>query len=130
MPLKCQIAAGIAALQTSNLDMGMPTFQILKVDDITLNDGSGANQAQRIFSDTRTIAASANDDLDLSGVLVDALGTVLNFTAIKAIYIKAANANINNVVVGGHPTLAFVGRFGAATRQSRGARPIGRARCS
>lgn len=115
MPLKAQIAAGIALLQTSALDLGMPTFQINKVDDITLNDGNGSNQANKIFSDTRTIAASANDDLDLAGSLVDALGAVLTFTAIKAIYIRASSANINNVVVGGAPTNTFVGRFGAAT---------------
>lgn len=115
MPLKTQLAAGIAALQTAALDLGAPSFQINKVDDIVLNDGNGANQANKMFTDTRTIAASANDDLDLAGGLVDAFGAVLTFTAIKSIYIKAAAANINNVVVGGHPTAAFVGRFGAAT---------------
>ena len=40
-------------------------FQIL--------DGIGAGKAESIFHDQRTITASGNEDLDLSGVLLDVL---------------------------------------------------------
>jgi hypothetical protein len=115
MLLKTQIAISIAALETAASDLGSPSFTLRPADDVVLNDGTGVNQAQKIFSDTRTIAASANDDLDLAGSLTNAFGQVISFTAIKAVYIKASTANVNNLVVGGAPTNTFVGRFGAAT---------------
>jgi uncharacterized phiE125 gp8 family phage protein len=50
----------------------------------------------------------------LSGVLANALGASLAFTAVKAILIVADAANVNNVVVGGAASNAFA-LFGDAT---------------
>lgn len=80
-----------------------------------LGDGTGADQFKQIFTDTRTISASSNEDLDLAGTLVNALGQTITFTKIRAILIKAAAANVNNVVLGGAASNQFVGPFGAAT---------------
>lgn len=63
--------------------------------------GTGAGQADRLFSDTRTIAASANDDLDLAGVLTDPLGATLTFARIKGMIVKAAATNVNTLIMGG-----------------------------
>src|SRR2546430_1679261 len=62
-----------------------------------LTSGNGLNQADRLFADTRTIAASGTDPLDLNGVLVDAVGTVMSLLRAKFLYIAAAAANTNNV---------------------------------
>jgi hypothetical protein len=50
-----------------------------------------------VFTDTRTLGISATEDLDLAGVLTDAFGAVITFVKIKALIIKAAAANTNNV---------------------------------
>jgi hypothetical protein len=63
--------------------------------------GTGSGQADRLFSDTRTIAASSNDDLDLAGVLVDPLGATLTFARVKTLIVKAASANANTLIMGG-----------------------------
>jgi hypothetical protein len=66
-----------------------------------LTNGTGANQANAMFSDQREIAASGNDDLDLAGTLTDAFGATVTFARVKLLLIKAADTNQNNLVVGG-----------------------------
>lgn len=80
-----------------------------------LDSGTGANQADKAWWDTRTINASSNDDLDLAGSLLDAFGAVLTFVKVKAIGIAASALNTNNVVMGAAASNQFVGPFGAAT---------------
>lgn len=64
--------------------------------------GTGAGQADRIFADTRTLTASSTEDLDLAGgPLVDAVGVAFTLARIKLLYVAAAVANANNVVIGG-----------------------------
>lgn len=83
--------------------------------DTSFTDGSGANQAQKYWADTRTIAASGSENLDLAGVLADIFGSVLTLTKIKVLRIRAAAGNTNNVVIGGHATAAWLGPFGDVT---------------
>lgn len=65
------------------------------------DNGTGANQADKIWSDTRTLGISATEDLDLAGALTDAFGAALTFARIKALLVYASPGNINNVVIGG-----------------------------
>ena len=65
----------------------------------TWANGTTAGVADRIFSDTRTVAASSTDALDLAGVLTDIYGQTLTFVEIRAVLIKAATTNVNNVRV-------------------------------
>lgn len=62
--------------------------------------GTGAGQADKVFHGRRTLAASAAEDLDLAGVLLDGFGAVVTFARIKGLYIAASPSNTNNVVVG------------------------------
>jgi hypothetical protein len=77
--------------------------------------GTGNDQVDLMFDDQRTLGASGSEDLDLAGGLTDAFGLTLTFVKVKAIQIRAAAGNTNNVVVGGASANAFVGPFGAAT---------------
>lgn len=67
---------------------------------VQYDNGVGANQANVFFPDTRTLAASASEDLDLTGSLSDVFGASLVNARIKAIRISAAAGNTNNVIVG------------------------------
>lgn len=115
MPLQATIKAAIRGLHSRALDLGAGNFQLDKVASLELLDGVGVNQADRLFTDQRTITASANDDLDLAAVLTDVFGQAITFARIKAILIVAAAANVNDLVVGAAAANAFVGPFGAST---------------
>lgn len=81
------------------LDVGSANYPVRVNISTPLKDGTGANQANQIFTDTRTLAASTNEELDLSGSLSDAFGNLIAFTRIKAITIEASEDNTNNVEV-------------------------------
>lgn len=113
--LIASVKASISAQYQNLLDHGSADFKPQINFALDFADGLGAGQAQKLFADVRTLAASATEDLDLSGVLTDAFGALLAFTEIKAILIKAAAGNTNNVIVGGAATNQFLTPFGAAT---------------
>ncbi len=64
-----------------------------------LTNGTASGQASQHFSDTRTIAPSGTDNIDLAGALVNAFGVTLTFTKIKLLFVRAAAGNTNNVQV-------------------------------
>lgn len=101
MPLASRISLAVNANLTSALDLVTASAPLLKTYEAILATGTGAGQADKIFSDTRTLAASGTEDLDLAGVLLDAFGTAITFVKIKALIVSAAAGNTNNVLVGG-----------------------------
>ena len=80
----------------------------------TWTDGTGADQANLVFADDRTLAASANEELDLAGALTSYRGLTITFTVIRAIYVEAASGNTNNVAVFGAALNGFDTPVGAA----------------
>lgn len=102
-----QVGTGDLAVPVAKHDTGRKTF------DFT--SGTTMGKADRVFSDTRTLAASASENLDLAGGLTDAFGAALTFAKVVAIHIKSDDANTADIVVGGAATNAFVGPFGAST---------------
>jgi hypothetical protein len=115
MALTTTIISEIRTSHTNPIDLESPSSDMTKRDQYSLASGVGASQADRKFTDQRTLAPSANEDLDLAGSLVDAFGAVITFVKIKAIKVKAAAANVNNVVVKPGAANGFLGPFGAAT---------------
>ena len=61
--------------------------------------GTTVGNADLLWSDRRSINASSNEDLDFAGSLTSAFGATLTFARIKAIMVKAASTNANNVVI-------------------------------
>lgn len=82
---------------------------------INLATGTGANQADKRYSATRTLTASSSEDLDLAGSLTDVFGATITLARVKFLLVFAAAANTNNVVVGGASSNAWPGPFGATT---------------
>jgi hypothetical protein len=99
MALSTSIALRINAAFTSALDL-VTLSAPLKLDfNDSLDSGTGADQADLVFSDTRTLTASSNEDLDLAGVLFQVDGSAFTLAKLKLIFISAAAGNTNNVVV-------------------------------
>ena len=91
------VTAQIEAVYKNVLDLGSPTDSFLKKTKIELAEGTGANAADRMFHDQRTIAASGTEDLDLAGSLASPFGATLTFVELRAILISASSSNTNNV---------------------------------
>jgi hypothetical protein len=115
MPLTSRLSIAATALQTAALDLGTAQAQLAKSYTVDLANGTSAGQVDRVFHDTRTLAASATEDIDLAGSLVDALGATLTFARVKGLIVAAAAGNTNNVIVGGASATQFVSWVGAAT---------------
>lgn len=98
-----------AALAGTN-DLGTPRLNIDPIEEILqIVAGTDAtNKCDLLFSDTRTLAASATENLDLAGVLANAFGATITAAEIVLIFIRAKAANTNSVIVG-NVTNGFVG---------------------
>lgn len=99
MPLTSVLTARIEANYTKALDLTTGQTALDYAKRLSWASGVAINQADLVFTDTRTIAASGNEDLDLAGSLVDAYGTTLTFARLKVLLVVAAAANANNVRV-------------------------------
>ncbi|MFF9844617.1 hypothetical protein [Streptomyces sp. NPDC013740] len=100
MPLTSDFGITVSGTQTKAGDLSTPSDVLSWRRGVHLESGTTAGKADLRFTDTRTLAASATEDLDLAGVLLDAFGAALTFVRIKGLFISAAAANTNNVVVG------------------------------
>lgn len=117
--LNASLTLSLAATLVNTLDLGDVTQNAANTSSFVFTDGTGANQAASLFADTRTLAASGTENLDLAGSLVDAFGGTIAFTKIKALIIRAAAGNTNDVIVGGHATAACASFFADATDKVR-----------
>jgi|KBSSwiStaDraftv2_1062776.scaffolds.fasta_scaffold1293763_1 hypothetical protein len=75
-----------------NLDEIAESFELTPGTDAT-------TKADLLFADTRTLAASTNESLDLAGALSSALGATITAAELVLIYVKAHAANTNAVNV-------------------------------
>ncbi|MFI1677059.1 hypothetical protein [Streptomyces sp. NPDC020607] len=92
------IAASAELSTALDLTTGRAPLQVRR--SVSLASGTGVGQADKVFSDRRTLAASASEDLDLAGVLLDAFGATITFARVKGIIVSAAAGNTNSVVIG------------------------------
>lgn len=116
MALDTRVQATLMSTATkTTLDLVSVTAPLSVARNLPLTNGTGANQADQMFSDQRTLAASATEDLDLAGVLTDSFGAAITFARIKVIMIMAAAGNTNNVLVGGAASAQFVNWVADAT---------------
>lgn len=97
MPNTATIDVNLSSLLTSALDLVTASAPLVNNTRITLPTGTATGQADLSWSDTRTVGASSTDALDLAGTLTGNLGGSLTIVKLKAVLVKAAAANANNV---------------------------------
>lgn len=100
MAVTASLSLSVTGTHTNPMDLGAAVLPFSLSTSLALTNGTGANQADRVFTDQRTLAASASESLDLAAVLVDAYGATITFATIKAVIVKAATGNTNDVLVG------------------------------
>ena len=112
MALNVELLVRTQATLTSVLDLVTADATLKNNQEFTWTDGAGADKAEEVFSDQRTINASTTDSLDLSGTaLTNAFGVDIAFTKIKAIIIKSATANGSTLTVSCPASDGFTGLF-------------------
>ena len=100
MGLTTSMGVNVSGLYTKAGDLSTPSDDLKWRRGVSLATGTGIGKADLRFTDTRTLAASATEDLDLAASLTDAFGATLTFVKVKGLFISAATTNTNNVVVG------------------------------
>jgi hypothetical protein len=113
--VRANISLSIDATLTGAADLGTPKQRVLIEKALSFVPGTAAtDEANILFADSRTLAASANEDLDLAGVLTNAFGATIAAAEVVAIFISAAEGNTNSVSVTRPASNGFAGPFLAA----------------
>lgn len=99
MPLTTRATANVALTARNTIDLGASSASRQIQLALELANGTGAGQADLAFADTRTLSASATEDLDLAGALADPFGVSQVFARVKLLVVQAAAGNTNNVQV-------------------------------
>lgn len=109
MSMNVDIAMTIFSSYTKSLDLSTPEDVISLARNTQFTDGTGSGKANRHWSDSRSLNASAQEVLDLEA-LTDAFGQTLTFTKIKFIYIKNTSTTAAQIAIGGAevPLLFFI----------------------
>ena len=103
------LSISVSITHTGDSDTSTLTDSIVgAIESWTITNGTGANQANVIWHDQRTLAASTGEDLDLSGVLTDSFGVSVALVRVKAIIVSAAAANGGLIQVGGASATQFI----------------------
>lgn len=117
MALITELTSKLVATLTGTAVTGLvtPGAPLAVTDVFRLTDGTGAaGTADKMWASTRTLTASATEDLDMAGVLTDQLGVTFTLARIKLIRVTAAAGNTNNVVIS-RPASNGVPIFAAAS---------------
>jgi hypothetical protein len=122
MTLTSTVRLAVNSNAVNTIDLGESRASRVIDLALTLADGTGAGQANRLFVDTRTLGASATEDLDFAGALADAFGTAQVFARVKVLVVQAAVGNTNNVLVS-RPASNGWGTFFSAASDEVSLRP-------
>ena len=101
MALTGYININVGLTETKTGDLGTASFPANKTYTWTLAaSGTGANQADLLFTDSRSVNAGANEDLDVNAILASAFGTTVTMVKLKALFVTAGATNTVNLTVG------------------------------
>lgn len=100
MALDTKIQVGLTAALTSALDLVTSTSPLSYPKVWEWADGTGADQADKVWSDSGTITASGTVDIDLAGGITDAYGATITLARVKLLAVYAHTTNVNNIEVG------------------------------
>ena len=112
MPLTTNLELKLSINHTVSKDLSTPEdkFQQSVVD--VLSSGTGLDNADLVFHDSRTLAATS-EDLDLAASLSDSFGNTLTFVKVKGIFIKNTSTTAGDILsVGGAAANQFINWVG------------------
>ena len=119
MALSTTLRASLDFNQSGSADFGPQRFQGQVQSILQLTTGTGANQADLLYVDERTVASATNDDIDLAGVLVSAFGTTI--TAVEVVAVLLINAPLDPLATANTTSLTLGGATNPVPNISSGA---------
>jgi hypothetical protein len=115
--LTAQIKASLNWLFQESLDLATVNDDAKLEYDRSFADGTAADQADKIWHDSRTLASGASDDLDLNALTNTIFGSTvtINMAKVKAILIvNTATTAGEDLTVGGAAAQEWTAWVGAA----------------
>ena len=106
-----KVQALISWAAEKGLDKSTPTDRGTVTIAESLAFGTGNDYSNQIWADTRVVAASATDSLDLAGVLTNAFGDTITFAKVHAILVH--NRSDETLTTPAHTASAAVLDVGA-----------------
>lgn len=111
--VNAKIDLSINSVLESAADLGNLTYESRVSKVIKFTPGvSTIAQADLMWADSRSLAASTSEDIDLSGGVSDVFGVALSFAEVTSIFVE--NTGTSTITVGGAASNGFIGPFGAA----------------
>jgi hypothetical protein len=108
---KGKVSLSLKALLTKPLDLLTGESKVDRNATTRLDDGAGPQQANSYFSDRRSLAAGGSELLALTGALRNAYGEIIDFTAVKVLFLRADEGNGGDLLVGGASAGGFATMF-------------------
>lgn len=121
MSLNLTLQSGVDARRTSSPQLGTDAYVLNQTRQKQITDGTGANQANKIFTRRLTLAALASATYDLdSGSLSDpsgvSSGVLAAFSRIVALRVTRVDEGDENVsMAGDFVTTKFLGNAGSGS---------------
>jgi len=120
--LAVDIKASLVWLFQDTLDLSI-VADVSKLEyTVALPDGTATDEADRLWHDQRTVAASANDDLDLTALARTIFGSAVSIEMVKVkalLIVNIATTAGEELLVGGAAAQAWAAPFGASTHKVR-----------
>lgn len=113
MAVSGSIKATMNFAQTATGGLATASSSLNESISLSFADGTAANQANVLWSDSRTLTATS-EDLDLAGVLASVYGVTVALARVKGLYIKNTHATAS-LTIGGASSNAWATLFGDAT---------------
>lgn len=118
MGLSIAVKAGIFGEYSLPPELDGTVYDIKFEHFAMLTTGTLANQADKLWKSTRTLAASANETIDLTA-LTNAYNEVTNLARVKAILIASQKTNTTELQFGPNASNGFVTIFGSTSDRIR-----------
>jgi len=113
LSLQGSVAVQVTIRYTNPLDLSTPVDNLSRKNQVDYSSGTGQNQADRLWHDTRVVSGTNNDDINMLA-LTDSLGQTIAPARLRSMTIKASDTNSNNLLVVCSVTNGWLGPFGAA----------------
>lgn len=100
MSLTVTTKVAVTTQHNKEFDLATGNIPLNDTTDHALTDGTGSGKVDMEFSDSRTLAAGASEELDINGALIDGFGDSVTIAKLKVV--KIVNTNVDySLDVGG-----------------------------
>ncbi len=89
----------VSANLTGTVGLATASVPLAVTKQIALGNGTGAGQADQVYTASYAIATAGTQSIDVKGSLVDALGAAFTPAKLKAVYIYSQSANTTTLTL-------------------------------